>query len=435
MYGRGRPTPVGTQRRPGPERPAALARPAWRPDGGRAARGQPVRPAAPSVRRTPRSRPRRDARPCGRDRRKRRRQSREECRGLRPCSARVRLSRTPCTHRPHELQAPPAAEGRADARRRDRRRANGRRSAASLAPPTVRARRPPSWACRRALRRFRTSGRGPAPVDAALVGGSETSAEVWEESRKRQAAASGRECFAPGDLRTLPRGRARSCRPCRSWRRLYARPAATCHVARKATPRTLVSFCSSGYSRSSTPAESSRRDPGADRRLRPLRLLPADVPDVRPLERGDGLAARAHPPHGCPARRDGHAQLDRLHSLRPLPRLHGVPELVPFRRSLRPAHREHPSGRRGGVRASARRSLRPRASVPRPALSRSHESSAPPCAARPDRADAATVPTLVEIAPRWRGKGEVPASPLRWGSGMHALACSPDACRAPSSLT
>ena len=35
---------------------------------------------------------------------------------------------------------------------------------------------------------------------SALVGGSETSAEVWEESRKRQAAAGGREYFAPGDL-------------------------------------------------------------------------------------------------------------------------------------------------------------------------------------------------------------------------------------------
>ena len=35
---------------------------------------------------------------------------------------------------------------------------------------------------------------------SALVGGSESSAEVWEESRKRQAAAGSRECFAPGDL-------------------------------------------------------------------------------------------------------------------------------------------------------------------------------------------------------------------------------------------
>ena len=35
---------------------------------------------------------------------------------------------------------------------------------------------------------------------SALVGGSESSAEVWEESRKRQAAASGSERFAPGDL-------------------------------------------------------------------------------------------------------------------------------------------------------------------------------------------------------------------------------------------
>ena len=37
----------------------------------------------------------------------------------------------------------------------------------------------------------------------------------------------------------------------------------------------------------------------ADRRLRPLRLLPADVPDLRALARGDGLAARADPPDGA----------------------------------------------------------------------------------------------------------------------------------------
>ena len=35
---------------------------------------------------------------------------------------------------------------------------------------------------------------------SALVGGSESSPEVWKESRERQASAGGRECFAPGDL-------------------------------------------------------------------------------------------------------------------------------------------------------------------------------------------------------------------------------------------
>ena len=34
----------------------------------------------------------------------------------------------------------------------------------------------------------------------------------------------------------------------------------------------------------------------ADRRLRALRVLPADLPDLRPVGRGDGLAARAHLP-------------------------------------------------------------------------------------------------------------------------------------------
>ena len=60
---------------------------------------------------------------------------------------------------------------------------------------------------------------------------------------------------------------------------------------------------------------------GLDRDLRPLRLLPADLPHVyATLERGDGLAARAHRPHAGragrrqrPLGRDGEA-------LRPLPR-------------------------------------------------------------------------------------------------------------------
>src|SRR5207244_998848 len=46
---------------------------------------------------------------------------------------------------------------------------------------------------------------------------------------------------------------------------------------------------------------------GADRRMRALRLLPADVPDLRGPRRGDGLAAGSHPPHedrlGTPPRR------------------------------------------------------------------------------------------------------------------------------------
>ena len=52
--------------------------------------------------------------------------------------------------------------------------------------------------------------------------------------------------------------------------------------------------------RSSTPTGSSRdgNRPRAHQHLRPLRLLPADVPDLGSLAGGDGLAARAHLPDG-----------------------------------------------------------------------------------------------------------------------------------------
>ena len=50
---------------------------------------------------------------------------------------------------------------------------------------------------------FEGSGRAVAAqvvAAAALVGGSETDASVWDESRERQAAGAGRVRFAPGDL-------------------------------------------------------------------------------------------------------------------------------------------------------------------------------------------------------------------------------------------
>ena len=73
--------------------------------------------------------------------------------------------------------------------------------------------------------------------------------------------------------------------------------------------------------------------------LRALRLLPADLPDVRALAGGDGHAARPHPADGREARR--HRRLERRGrgALRPLPRLHGVPVELPVGRPLRPADR------------------------------------------------------------------------------------------------
>src|SRR3712207_7034411 len=77
-----------------------------------------------------------------------------------------------------------------------------------------------------------------------------------------------------------------------------------------------------------------------------FRSLPSDLPDVRPLGRGDGFAARPDRAHGHGAPRgrpdlggDGDA-------LGPLPRLHGLRHVVPLRRPLRPPDRgDAPAGR------------------------------------------------------------------------------------------
>src|SRR3712207_9262053 len=77
-----------------------------------------------------------------------------------------------------------------------------------------------------------------------------------------------------------------------------------------------------------------------------FRSLPSDLPDVRPLGRGDGFAARPDRAHGHGAPRgrpdlggDGDA-------LGPLPRLHGLRHVVSLRRPLRPPDRgDAPAGR------------------------------------------------------------------------------------------
>src|SRR5262245_7989214 len=73
--------------------------------------------------------------------------------------------------------------------------------------------------------------------------------------------------------------------------------------------------------------------------MRALRVLPADVPDLRPLERGDGLATRSHPAHGEDRAGDTAAQPDGRRALRSLPRLHGVRVELPLRGSVRPPDR------------------------------------------------------------------------------------------------
>ncbi len=154
----------------------------------------------------------------------------------------------------------------------------------------------------------------------------------------------------------------------------------------------------------------SRRDPRVHVGLRPLRLLPADVPDLRALERGDGLAARADPPHGRTPRRDDRAERDGGAALRPLSRA----AWRACRRAPRACATTGSSSRtRAAVEEELERSLSDRVVrgllfrlLPHPGRMRAALRLAPLGRATP-------MPKrfrpLVDIAPRWRGRGHVPA--------------------------
>ena len=100
-------------------------------------------------------------------------------------------------------------------------------------------------------------------------------------------------------------------------------------------------------------------EPGsrAGRRLRALRLLPADLPDLRAVGRGDGLAARPDPPDGAaPRGRAAHRRDGR--PLGRLPGLHGVRDRVPVGRAVRQADRVRPAPRSSATTAGPRASGR-----------------------------------------------------------------------------
>ena len=78
---------------------------------------------------------------------------------------------------------------------------------------------------------------------------------------------------------------------------------------------------------------------GPDRGLRALRLLPADVPELRGVRGGDGLAARADRADADRPRGGREVSPRDDHALRPLPRLHGVRDRLPVGRAVRPADR------------------------------------------------------------------------------------------------
>ena len=72
--------------------------------------------------------------------------------------------------------------------------------------------------------------------------------------------------------------------------------------------------------------------------LRALRFLPARLPDLPAVGRGDGLPAGPDLP-GEPASRRGPAERRRRRALRPLPGLHGLHDRLPVRGAVRPDHR------------------------------------------------------------------------------------------------
>ena len=126
--------------------------------------------------------------------------------------------------------------------------------------------------------------------------------------------------------------------------------------------RTAASDPAAG--RPAPPSTTTTRRARPDRRLRALRLLPADLPDLRAVGRGDGLAARADRADARRARGGRAAVARDGRALRPLPRLHGLRDRLPVGRAVRPADR----GRRApqierSVTAAARASGALRAAI------------------------------------------------------------------------
>ena len=202
--------------------------------------------------------------------------------------------------------------------------------------------------------------------------------------------------------------------------------------------------------RDARPRRRLRRAPPAGRRadrgLRALRVLPADLPDVRAVGRGDGLPARTDLPDEGGSRGRADVRRDGV-ALGRLPRLHGLRDRLPLGRAVRHAHRADPGAGRAPPRpqrqgpGAARPDLR---ALPAPAggcgccagrcaRSRGPGSTGgcagPGCSSgwrrssRPWRA-----------SPRgWAGPSRCPSGSRRPGRGGPPSACSPGACRARSS--
>ena len=203
--------------------------------------------------------------------------------------------------------------------------AERRRAPAALAARAERARRPAPGRRGRALRGRRDGRRGAAARRRAR---SSAAREAGRRGLGREPRAAG----GRAGRRPLRAGRARATALRGSTRPSCGRRAGVAYVAAR---RAATESRRAAARRARTERDPRRRfdphrailrrrDPRAHRRLRALRLLPADLPHLRAVERGDGLAARPHPADGGAARRDDRAEPHRRRALRPLPRLHGV---------------------------------------------------------------------------------------------------------------
>ena len=186
---------------------------------------------------------------------------------------------------------------------------------------------------------------------------------------------------------------------------------------------------------------------GADRRLRALRLLPADLPDLRAVGRGDGLPARADlPDEGGPRgradeRRDGVA-------LGRLPRLHGLRDRLPVRACSTTGSSSRPGPRSSAATTAAAATGRCAALIfalfPHPRrlrllrgplrASRRTGLDRGAAAHRPARAAGAAAGGDGEPgAPAGQARAAARAHRRRRASAARSSACSPAACRARSS--
>ncbi len=248
------------------------------------------------------------------------------------------------------------------------------------------------------------------------------------ESRQRQGAARDRLRFAPGELDV-----ASSREPATLW---FARAPAS-PTRQSACRETRSTPDGDGASAAVARARPPRLRPERDAR-RMIRELTSDcvhcgfcLPTcptyVLWREEMDSPRGRIHL---MDARLDGTIALtaDRHEALRPLPRLHGLPQLVPLRRPLRQADRVDPRRRRERVRASVGRAAPARAALQSPPAPRPHARRAPARTARTSPTDCRSASARSR---RWPRAGVVtatsPALTAAAGRREPVSVCSPAA--------